>query len=237
MKDKRQIWLDKAIAKHGNKFNYDNTDFKSMHKHVEIMCPLHGKFKQTPYKHLISKNGCPKCGIEAMRASKRGTKESFIEKAIAKHGNKYLYDNVKYVDDKSKVDVTCPKHGDFSIRPSSHTSGNGCSKCGKESTDLKNTKTTEEFIKESKAKHGDKFDYSVTEYTGAFNKIKIICPIHGTQLMYPNSHLNSTTGCTKCGQELNRLNQTPTKEDFIKKSRLVHGNKYNYDKVNYINNK
>lgn len=39
--------------------------------------------------------------------------------------------------------------------------------------------TTEEFIKEAKETHGDKYDYSLVDYKSSRKKIKIICPKHG----------------------------------------------------------
>lgn len=39
--------------------------------------------------------------------------------------------------------------------------------------------TTEQFIKEAKKIHGDKYDYSKVEYNGNKTKVCIVCPIHG----------------------------------------------------------
>ena len=40
---------------------------------------------------------------------------------------------------------------------------------------MRKRKTTEEFIEQAKTIHGDKYDYSKTEYKGAKNKVCIIC--------------------------------------------------------------
>ena len=90
--------------------------------------------------------------------------------------------------------------------------------------------TTEEFIKRSKLKHGDKYDYSKTEYIENKIPTTIICPIHGEFEMEPRNHLRSDSGCDKCKSNL-RL----TNEDFINKAMKIHGDKYDYTKVNYLN--
>lgn len=90
--------------------------------------------------------------------------------------------------------------------------------------------TTEEFIKRSKLKHGDKYDYSKTEYIESKTPTTIICPIHGEFEMEPRNHLRSDSGCDKC-----KSNVRLTNEDFINKAREIYGDKYDYSKVNYLN--
>jgi hypothetical protein len=90
--------------------------------------------------------------------------------------------------------------------------------------------TTEEFIKRSKLKHGDKYDYSKTEYVEIKTPTTIICPIHGEFEMEPRNHLRSDSGCDKC-----KSNVRLTNEDFINKAREIYGDKYDYSKVNYLN--
>lgn len=54
----------------------------------------------------------------------------FITKAKEKYGNKYSYKKVNYEDSKTKIIVTCKKHGDFSVKPANFLYGSGCPKCG-----------------------------------------------------------------------------------------------------------
>ena len=87
--------------------------------------------------------------------------------------------------------------------------------------------TTEEFITKSKAKHGDKYDYSKSEYAGGENKVRIICPIHGEFQQRGGLHMRSS-GCQKCGWErIAALKRTP-KETFLSEAEKIHGDKYNY---------
>lgn len=45
---------------HNNKYNYNHVKYFNNQRKVIIVCPIHGKFKQTPNTHTNGK-GCPKC--------------------------------------------------------------------------------------------------------------------------------------------------------------------------------
>lgn len=92
-------------------------------KKVIITCPIHGDFEQCPEKHLKG-FGCPVCsGRDGI------TTEKFIKRAKEIHGNKYDYSKVDYKDNKTKVTIICPKHGEFEQAPSNHLRSCGCRKC------------------------------------------------------------------------------------------------------------
>ena len=55
--------------------------------------------------------------------------KTFIGKAIKKHGNKYDYSKVEYVNSQTKVCIICPEHGEFWQTPSAHVRGNACPIC------------------------------------------------------------------------------------------------------------
>ena len=97
--------------------------------------------------------------------------------------------------------------------------------------------TKEIFIQRARKVHGNKYDYNRVVYKGTFIDVIIICPIHGEFKQIPNNHLNCKNGCPKCGMESSRLNQKnkSTKEEFAIKAKKVHGDRYNYDKVVYVN--
>ena len=93
-------------------------------------------------------------------------------------------------------------------------------------------KTTEEFIKNAKEVHGDKYDYSLAEYKGNKSNIKIKCNKCGnvfTQRV--NNHLFNKRGCPKCNGGVKL-----TFEDFLQKSKEKHGDRYDYSLVEYKNN-
>lgn len=93
--------------------------------------------------------------------------------------------------------------------------------------------TTEEFIKRAKEVHGDKYDYSRVEYVNIFTPVSIICSVHGLFKQLPNGHINGKQECPKCSHQ----SYPSTKEDFVEKSKLIYGDKYTYEKVDYKNNK
>lgn len=90
-------------------------------------------------------------------------------------------------------------------------------------------KTTEQFIAEARAVHGAKYDYSKTEYISSQHKVCIICPNHGEFWQKANGHLRGQ-GCPSCSGTKRR-----TREEFIQQAKAIHGDKYIYDKVVYVN--
>lgn len=89
---------------------------------------------------------------------------------------------------------------------------------------------TDEFISNSKSVHGNKYDYSKVKYINAKTKVCIICPTHGEFWQIPSSHLKSN-GCPKCTFP----NTNMSSEEFVIKAKQVHGDKYDYSKVKYVN--
>lgn len=155
----------------------------------------------------------------------------FIERAIAVHDNRYDYSNSIYVDSKTKVKVSCAEHGLFEQTPANHLSGFGCKLCGLKNAGQYHKKNTKSFIEEAKSIHGDKYDYSLTEYRGARDKVKIICPIHGAFEQQSSNHLRIEIPCLKCSYEERGINSSFTLEDFINKGNSVHNNHYDYSSV------
>lgn len=164
---------------------------------------------------------------------KKITTEDFVQRAKAKHNGKYDYSKTVYRGQREKVCIICPKHGEFFQTPENHLSSCGCRKCSFEESAKKQTLTKEEFIRKAKEKHGDKYDYSLVNYKNAKTKVKIICPVHGVFEQTPDAHQKS--GCQKCGWNEGRKKQSFTTEEFVKRAQLIHKDKYDYSKVDYVN--
>lgn len=92
--------------------------------------------------------------------------------------------------------------------------------------------TTDHFIKLAKLKHGDLFDYSNVVYTTGNDKIDIICKRHGSFFQKAVDHLQGR-GCRSCKYEKQSKNLQDDLESFITKAKLIHGDAYCYDKVEY----
>lgn len=150
----------------------------------------------------------------------------FITKAIKIHNDKYDYSKVNYINAKTKIIITCKSHGDFQQTPSNHLSKFNCQKCA---NNLK--LNTIQFIERAKEIHGDKYDYTKANYINANTQIIIICKDHGEFNQIPDFHINRKCGCPKCSNNV-KLNLL----EFIEKSKQIHGNKYDYSQVNYVNN-
>jgi len=160
-------------------------------------------------------------------------KEEFIVKAKLVQDKEYDYSKVEYKDNKTKVCIICPKHGEFWIRPNDFLSGHMCGKCGIETRSKKKLISQEHFIEKTKTIF-PQYDYSLVKYIGMHTKIKLICPIHGKFEIKPY-HLLNGHGCKKCGQISSHNKQRKTKENFIAEAIKIHDNKYDYSKVKYIN--
>lgn len=89
--------------------------------------------------------------------------------------------------------------------------------------------STEEFIIRVSQLHQGKYDYSLTIYVGTFNKVKIICPIHGVFEQKPNDHL-SNKGCPKCS------GKNKSDGDILLEMNNKHHKKYEYPNFKYNGN-
>lgn len=93
---------------------------------------------------------------------------------------------------------------------------------------------TEEFVRKARLVHSDKYDYSKVEYVNSTTDVCIICPIHGEFWQRPAEHLRGK-GCIKCGQALcGEKQKQKAKETFVERCKEIHGDKYTYEKVDYV---
>jgi len=213
-------FIKRANLVHGDRYNYDKVKYEISRKKIKIKCNIcNHDFLQLPLIHLQGQ-GCPKC------AGKLLTQNDWISRFKEIHGDKYDYSKINYINNSTKVCIICPEHGEFWQTPDNHFFGkHGCDKCGGTYN-----YTTKEFIEKVKKIQGDKYDYSKVDYKGTHIKVCIICPEHGEFWQKPIAHLHGY-GCSKCTNNYNY-----TTEEWIEKANFIHKNRYNYDKVNYINN-
>jgi hypothetical protein len=155
------------------------------------------------------------------------TTEKFIEKAKLKHGDKYNYSLVNYIDTHTIIRIICSIHGVFEQKPCNHLAGCGCQICYKNIQNIDKKYTKNIFIEKSNILHNNKYDYSKVIYINSKTKVKIICKEHGEFEQTPKHHLKGC-GCKKCSILYN-------KEIFETKANLKHNNKYDYSLVNYNN--
>ena len=231
------IFIEKAKSIHGDKYDYSKVEYVNSKTKVCIICPVHGEFWQDPGSHIVKKYGCRFCGYDKLSKSRRYDKSVFVQRAKRIHGDKYDYSKVEYVNSYTKVCIICPKHGKFWQTPINHVDlKHNCALCGKEKRTESRRLNTDIFIRKAKTIHGNKYDYSKSEYTDSKTKVCIICPKHGEFWQSPGPHTRGQ-GCPKCNNERKTKTFSSNTQDFISKVEQLHGDKYDYSKVKYINAK
>lgn len=215
-------FIDKVSKLHPE-FDFSSSIYSNGRSPIDVICKIHGKFTISSASQL-TKNicNCPKCELE-----KR--KNEFIKKANTIHQNKYDYSKINYSTNKIPVEIICPIHGSFWQAPGDHLKGHGCSKCSG-----KYKPTTKEWIEKAKKIHPE-FDYSKVNYIDNKTPIIIICKKHNEEFsVIPTNFIKSEINCPKCRAEYKHNLYTKTTKQFIEEARKVHGNKYDYSKVEYI---
>lgn len=192
----KNSFVERANKVHNNKYSYEKVNYINSLTKVIITCPIHGDFEQSPAQHL-SRHGCPKCATIYIKSKISSNTKDFIEKAKQIHGDKYDYSKVLYVNNRNPVEIICPEHGSFYQTPKNHLKNGGCKKCGYEKVGELCRKTSDDFIKDAKCTHGNKYDYSNVKYINNKQPVEIICSIHGSFWQNPYAHV-SGQGCPKC---------------------------------------
>jgi len=176
------------------------TEFINSKTPVFAFCKKHNLIKFYPnFKHHV----CKKC----YQIDKNFN--NFLKNSIKKYGNKYDYSLSDNKDNQTKIKIVDTENKKiFEQTPQGHLKGNQCQ------IYWSNKNNTETFIYQSKNIHGDKYDYSISNYVASKENIEIICKTHGTFEQTPNNHLRGA-GCPKC----NRFNIQQSKIfEFIKEN-------------------
>lgn len=126
----KEIFLTKATQVHQNKYTYNMDSFTTGSGSIEVICPDHGSFTQKVYNHLQGK-GCPLCTYSKLRSKLTKDSQDFINQCNQVHNNYYDYSKVEYSNNKTKICIICPIHGEFWQLPKDHLKGCGCPKCNK----------------------------------------------------------------------------------------------------------
>lgn len=125
-----ESFIKKARMRHGDMYDYSKVDYKGSHVKVCIVCPEHGEFWQNPHNH-INGSHCPECARH--RHARKVGFDEFVRRARQVHGNKYAYNRDSFDGVANPTVITCPKHGDFLMKPYVHIRNCGCKECYRES--------------------------------------------------------------------------------------------------------
>lgn len=220
-------WVERAQAKHASRYGYPNPTQDAAGK-IEVVCPEHGVFRQTPRKHMHGQ-GCPKCSNTGK------AKDEHLAEIRALHPQ-YDFSRAIYVDSKTKMTVTCPEHGAFCSTPNALKVGQGCPKCGKVRTAASRRMTVEQAQALAQAAHGDRYQYDWSTFKKSTEPMRMVCKEHGEFWQKMDFH-RTGVGCATCGYEqAKKVNRTPWTE-WLAQARAVHGDKYQYDETTYSHSK
>ena len=186
----KEEFIKKANKKYKNKYDYSKVFITNFTTPVCIICPIHGEFIRTPSQHLSKGGECSEC-LRILTKNKNS--DNFIKNAIKKHGDRYDYSKVEYIDILTEVCIICKEdgHGEFWQTPMSHLNNDGCHKCSSKYMNK------EIFVEKAKLQHGNKYNYDNTEYINARSKLFVNCPEHGEFGVMSSDHLRGS-GCPIC---------------------------------------
>jgi hypothetical protein len=205
----KEEFIRRAKEVHGDKYDYSLVEYKGMNDKVKII-HMGIIYEQTPNKHVLLKR-CPE------KNTPKKTTEQFIEEAKAIWGDKYDYSLTEYTGALNKVKiifegVVYEQRANTHVHPAMKA--------------VEKEVKFEVFLKRAIEKYGYKYDYSEAEYKNVTTPIKIKL---GNKCYWqsPDNHLRHQP------DNINKA-RLMTTEEFIENARLVHDNKFNYDKANYI---
>lgn len=227
-------WVLKSSIKHNNFYDYSLSDYINNNTKVKIICPVHGIFEQMPNAHSDRGDRCPKCGLESRAALNRTPKKVFIDNSNEIHNFKFDYSLVhdfKRLDEKLKI--ICPKHGIYEQNGHSHMRGSDCEKCSYEKRGVDYSISKEELLQRLLG-FNNGLIYDLSNYRNTNSIIKYTCPLHGNVTQTAHKHLRGKQ-CSKCAKR--KSWNTGNTEKFKKRAKEVHGDTYDYSKVQYVNNR
>ena len=170
------------------------------------------------------------------------TTEQFIDKAQFVWSDAFDYSKVEYEHRETSITITCRYHNEeFTITPRVHIQSNmggGCPKCIEEKIIKDRQMSVEQIIKKAKEVHGDAYDYSLVEQPkNSQQNITVTCKTCNTS--FPTMVCNHISkdrrgGCPTCRYQKSSESNRSNTEEFIKRSKNIHNNKYLYDRVKYV---
>lgn len=164
---------------------------------------------------------------------------NFVELARAVHGDRFSYAKAVYTGCRDEIEIYCKVHRvTFFQGPESHLNGAGCPTCASEAKSKNQSSTTAEFVKKARAVYGGRYSYKRTEYVNSKAKVIIRCKAHRVEFeQTPENHLAGLLGCPQCANEKRINSLSSSTEEFIRRAKELHGDRYSYDQVEYKNSK
>ena len=209
-----ELFIQKAIEVHNNFYDYSESIYINYKTKLTIICPLHGKFEQR-IEHHLGGFRCKLCGCDSATLKRVITKEKFLERAKAVHGDLYDYSLFKPCKAKEKIQIICKVHGIFEQNYDNHLNSKAkCPKCSQKNGDDLKRKTLDSFIEEANIIHNSFYTYEKSVYESFRTDLCITCQTHGDFSQRPHNHLNGK-GCPECAKDSNVFQKT----GFINKAK------------------
>ena len=183
--------------------------------------------------------------------TKKMTTAEFIVKAKLVHGALYDYSLTEYIGSHDYIKVGCGIHGYYETFATSHLIGRKCPHCAQlQRVQTKTLNFETDLLPLAEKIHNNLYDYSLVDYVKLKEKVIILCPFHGEFKQTMNNHIDLKQGCPKCAPaKISRVKREParsakagraislaqrfTKDQFVERAQKIHGEKYNYDSVQY----
>lgn len=165
---------------------------------ITCICNVHGEYSVKVNTILDGRGLCKKCNAKYDDRKIADLLESTKLKLNGIYGDKFTIDYSNFTKLTSRLKFTCNDCGNVVYRtPSSAINGyiKGCGVCTSKKNGQLRIKSNEEYISQVKLIHGDKYDYSNTNYISSSDKVYIMCKDCGrTFSIEANSHLQGH-GC------------------------------------------
>lgn len=165
--------------------------------------------------------------------ARRLTAEDVLTRFYERHGDRYDYSRVEYMDTRTKVVIICREHGPFEQGPAEHWKGQGCPPCARPRQTGAPPRSWEEVEPRLIAAHDGRYTYDGSDYRDSNSKIRATCPIHGDFWAQVASHLRGRFGCRECSYiERGQAKQTSFR-DWLTSARERFGDRFEYDPVSW----
>lgn len=235
----------RSIEIHGDVYDFSNFKYVDSKTHGILTCHKKDKFGIEHGDFLITQNqilanrGCPKCAGNA-----RVKKEDVEKRLSVVNTRGYNCDIPDKLDSKTKIKFYCDKGHTFNKYYKDIKMNFLCPHCnpltttkydenGKAIT-LKSL-TTEEFIEKSKKVWGDLIDYSNVKCCGDNKNVVMKCKKHNVVFeQTPYNNLKGFCGCHECVKEKLIKIKHVSFDEFVKRAREIHGDRYDYIEESYI---
>ena len=225
----KEEFLSRANKIHNNRFVYNNIDeYKNKSSIIEFTDTFTGKkYKQPASSHL---DGHTPFG-KTWDTRREHFNNDFLKKLHKKYDGIYDLSKIKYVNNKTKICIVCPEHGDFYVHPETFLNGKTkCPYCRK--IEKENYRLSKEYITKKLEKYTNITKILSVEKNEKSPLITYECSNDGIQTCSLNYLLEY--GCKTCKYN-NKSKQIIDR--FIEKARKIHGNKYDYSKVTSVKGK